>query len=76
MAKKNKPRGRPINQNLLSRMEDELSIKPRTIKSLADDLEMSKRTAYRYIELLVKRGIPIIKLGPAKDAPYYVMKTK
>lgn len=66
-------RGRPINQELLDRMIEELQNRPRTIKSLAEDLEMSKRTAYRYMDRAVENGINIVKLGMAKDSPYFVM---
>ena len=67
-------RGRPINEELLETMVAELGRKPRTIKSLAEALEVSRRTAYRYIDLLVAKGVPIVKLGMAKDAPYFVMR--
>ena len=67
-------RGRPINEELLETMAAELARKPRTIKSLAEALDMSKRTAYRYIDILVEKGVPIVKLGMAKDAPYFVMR--
>ena len=76
MSERKKRLGRPPNEALYERVIKELQRQPRTVQELADFLGMPKRTTYRYIELAMKAGVPVIKLGMTRDAPYSVMKSK
>jgi len=75
MARRTEPKklGRPQNDALLDTLIKKLEGKPQTIKQLAQDLDMPKRTAYRYIELATQMGLQVVKLGFTRDAPYFIM---
>ena len=68
-----KPIGRPPNDELMTRVVQELRAEPFRIKDLAEKLEMPKRTAYRYINLAEEAGMTVVKLGFAKNAPYKII---
>ena len=71
--KKNKTIGRPPNDELMTRVVQELRENPWTIKALAEKLNMPKRTTYRYINLAEEAGMTVVKLGFAKNAPYKII---
>ena len=71
--KKSKVIGRPPNDELMTRVVQELRKSPWTIKDLAEELDMPKRTAYRYINLAEEAGMTVVKLGFSKNAPYKII---
>ena len=67
-------KGRPINKDKYDKVINALTAEPRTIKSLAEDLAMAKRTVYRYIEIADQReDCMVVKMGLSKDAPYAIL---
>ena len=75
IKREKRPVGRPQNDELLATFIECLETKPQTIKALADQLDMPRRTAYRYVELASEQGLQVVKLGFTRDAPYFIMKS-
>lgn len=60
-----------VDESGLTRFEKQLK-KPRTVQELIDATGLSRRTVFRYLQLLQERGINVVRANIGRPTRYQV----